>query len=317
VAHLILIGPWEQSLDALVELAQAGHLITWAWCVAPPAISGDLLLVRLDQADRLPSGLPSALPWLAWNVTDNAELTLAAYAAKAAVVLPAATPASLLRHSVDRLLPVQTRATQQCGECAARRSLKYRAGDLIQLPADSVLEIETGIVAQTVIHPDGAEVLLGLHGAGQLLTPHPDDSCLIQLVAHTATVLTLQPWALASQKPTFAERLRARLWQMEAWAAMQARPYLADRLLGILSLLAEQFGKPQADGMLIDVRITHAQLATAIGANRTTITRLLSELRRRALLTTVGHGQDERFCLLEWRQSHHDFLPSVAIATLR
>jgi len=123
--------------------------------------------------------------------------------------------------------------------------------------------------------------------------------------AHTDLTLALQPWREASQGADFAGRLRSRLWQMEAWAAMQARQHLPDRLLGILALLAEQFGQPQTDGVLIDVRITHAQLATAIGANRTTITRLISELRRRKLIKTVGHGHEERFCLLASPHNPH------------
>jgi hypothetical protein len=65
------------------------------------------------------------------------------------------------------------------------------------------------------------------------------------------------------------------------------------------------------------VRITHTLLAAAIGANRTTITRLLSELRRRNVLTTVSHGHKERFCLLEWQQNHHDPFKPVAFATIR
>lgn len=173
----------------------------------------------------------------------------------------------------------------------------YQRGDPIVIAPDTVLEIEQGVVIKTVIHLDGAEVLLGLHGAGQIITPHPEDSCHIQLEAHTDVHARLLPWQQAILMAELPNWLRAQIWQQEAWAAMQARPAYEDRLLGILTLLAEQFGHPQDEGVMIDLRITHQQLASAIGATRSTVTRLLSELRRRRLITTHGSGNQERICL--------------------
>lgn len=185
------------------------------------------------------------------------------------------------------------------------QSRRYPRGALIPTTPDLLLEVVAGIVAQVVIHSDGAEVLLGLHGPGQLLTPHPADSCYLNLQAHTDVQLALFSWSQAQYLPDLPAKLRARLWQQEAWAAMQARPHLDERLLGVLTLLAEQFGQSSSQGVLIDVRLTHAQLATAIGATRTTVTRLLGELRRRGLLSMVGEGQEERVCLHHTPTNQH------------
>ena len=78
----------------------------------------------------------------------------------------------------------------------------------------------------------------------------------------------------------------------------------ARRLLGVLALLAEQFGEACSEGTLIDVRITHAQLAAAIGATRATVTRLLGPLRRNGLVLTVQSAAGERFCLPQWQGGH-------------
>jgi CRP-like cAMP-binding protein len=307
MSHLLLLGCWEQAVDRLAALVGAGQTVTWQPTGAAPPTGCDLIIARLDERELVPS-LPTETPWIAWNVQDDPALALAAYSARAALVLPGVTPASLLVQSIDQVLEANRHAAPRPVEerVSGRR---YERGDVIRFSPDAILEIEEGLVAQTVLHPDGAEVLLGLFGPGQLLAPHPEDDCLIQLRAHTAATIRSEPWETASRRPDFARRLRSRLWQMEAWASMQARPYLAERLLGILTLLTEQFGCAQADGVLVDLRITHAQLAAAVGANRTTITRLLGELRRRNVLTTIGHGQEERFCLLQWRQSHHGFRP--------
>jgi CRP-like cAMP-binding protein len=140
-------------------------------------------------------------------------------------------------------------------------------------------------------------VLIGLSGPGDLLIGHPQDSCCLHLSAHTDVRVVVQSWAHAAVTPQFAERLRARLWRAEAWAAVQARPHLHDRLIGLLSPLAERFGREQGEATLVDVRLTHAQLAAALGTTRATVTRMVGRLRRARVLDTVGDGHDERFLL--------------------
>ena len=53
----------------------------------------------------------------------------------------------------------------------------YRTGERTLLDPESALEVLEGVVALTVIHEDGAEVLLGLYGPGQVLAGHPEDAC--------------------------------------------------------------------------------------------------------------------------------------------
>lgn len=180
-----------------------------------------------------------------------------------------------------------------------RRRLRYRQGALIPLPDDAVLEVKEGVVALTALHADGAEVLLGLFGPGQLLPGHPATGCALELTAHTEVEVRMHTWAEAARQPELAERLRQRLRQMETWASMQARPHMEQRVLGILGLLAESFGRPHPKGLLIDVRLTHSQLASAVGATRATVTRLLSQLRRRGVLTVVRGADGGRLCLRE------------------
>lgn len=56
---------------------------------------------------------------------------------------------------------------------------------------------------------------------------------------------------------------------------------------------------------MIDVRITHAQLASAVGATRATVTRRIGLLRRRGLLVVTGSGAGERYCLPDWEGLRH------------
>jgi CRP-like cAMP-binding protein len=188
---------------------------------------------------------------------------------------------------------------------SGRKQRRYRTGERIFLDADSTLEVEAGVVALTVIDDDGAEALLGLYGPGQVLAGHPEDTCCIELRAHAEARVRILPWPESVELPAFAERLRERLWHMEAWAAMQARPQIEQRLLGILSLLAEQFGRVTPEGTVIDVRITHAQLAAAVGATRATVSRWVGLLRRRGSLAVTGSGGGKRYRLPHWERQRH------------
>jgi CRP-like cAMP-binding protein len=195
--------------------------------------------------------------------------------------------------------------------------MPYRAGEPIPLDADSTLQVLEGVVALTVIHEDGTEVLLGLCGPGQVVAGHAGEDCCIQLRAQTSTVVRVQAWEDAARQPEFADRLRERLRGAEAWAAMQALPHIEQRLLGILSLLAGQFGRSDGEGTLIEVLITQAQLASAVGATRTTVTRLLGSLRRRGLVIALRAGRGERYGLKRLIGNHQDSRCDVRFRTSR
>lgn len=204
-----------------------------------------------------------------------------------------------VRSALSTMRPGQATATAVDPPIPFRRRPRYRQGDLIPLPDDAVLEVQEGVIALTALHADGAEVLLGLFGPGQLLTGHPASGCAIELTAQTEVEVRVHAWSEAVRQPELAERLRRRLRQMEDWASMQARPNMEQRVLGILGLLAEQFGRPHPRGLLIDIRLTHSQIASAVGGTRATVTRLISQLRRRGVLTVVPGADGGRFCLRE------------------
>ncbi len=142
-----------------------------------------------------------------------------------------------------------------------------------------MLEIHEGVAALTAAHHDGTEVLLGLVGPGEFLIQQPIDLCHVSAVALTDLRMVATPWDELALSPGFASQLRAQLLRMEGWTAMQAHPYVDRRILGILTLLGERFERPP--GLVVDVRLTHVQLASAVGAARATVT---------GLLVAIGQG---------------------------
>lgn len=309
--HILFAGSLP-SASTLHRLHDAGYTIT----LLPPSPAasmqdsvpaGDLLILGLDTveaADSIAAGPRLALPWLAWNLSDRPAVALAAYEAGATAVLPAATTPELLLQTVRHALksPGARPATSR-GPAAYRR--RFRSGEQIRLAADEVTEVERGVVAQVAVHQDGKEVLLGLCGPETLIVGHGDDACGVHLRAHDDATVLIRPWSEAARDPRFGERLALRLRRMEAWASMQGRPYLDQRVLGVLELLAEEFGLAHPHGILIDIRVTHAMLASAVGATRTTVTRILGELRTRGVLTSTPSFGGDRLCLRHRQPANH------------
>ena len=307
--HLLLLGPKERAagLAGLLHgddccitlisdenrLAQLGGRGPYSLLVAE--VEEESQLADLSAVVRRLS-----IPWLACSGSPAPSLPAAAYRAGALAVLPFNMPADLVERTVRSVLSSlrpEAAPVLSPSPVAERRRHRYQQGELITLADDAVLEVKEGVVALTALHADGAEVLLGLFGPGQLLPGHPADDCAIELTAHTDTEVRMHSWAEAVRQPELAEKLRLRLRQMEAWASMQARPHMEQRVLGILGLLAEPFGRPHPRGLLIDIRLTHVQLAAAVGGTRATVTRLLNQLRRRGQLGVVRSAEGMRFCL--------------------
>lgn len=299
--HILISGDWQHCTELVDLIQQAGDLVSLAPANHFPA--ADLLVVRLTDPDVISALSQSGLPWVAWNCASDDAATLA-YRAGALAVFLEATPAEVILGFIRRYF--ETHPAETVAEPLEKAIQRYyQKGDTILLGADSVLEVQEGIIAQTMVHQDGSEVLLGLFGPQHLVVPHPEDTCYIQLIAQTPARILIRPWQTAMSEPGFADQLRSRLQQMEAWAAMQARPHLDQRVLGILSLLAEQFGEACPSGEIINVRITHLQLAAAVGATRTTITRTLGDLKSQGRLTMLQTADGERFCLPRWEPGHH------------
>lgn len=316
-AQLLLVGSWSPAFSVVEQLHRAGYSLT----LLPEVHSltdvdefgaFNLVVVSIDPGQPLEpllTGLGSLpLPWLAWTPEPDPAIQAQAYRAGALAVLSGLAPAMAVSLVRNALAALNHPVRRNLGLTPITRRRDYREGDLILLEPDDVLEVQQGVVALMACQPDGLNTLLGLYGPRQWLVTHPNDECGLQLVAHTGTTLNIYPWATAVRQPLFAERLRAQLQQIEAWAARLAHPHTEQRILGILELLSEQFGQPHAQGVRLEVRLTHQQLASAVGATRQTVTRLLGQLRALGRLTVVETPQGERLCLPHPPDSRHSFV---------
>jgi len=169
------------------------------------------------------------------------------------------------------------------------RSLQsFRAGQDIPLTPHEVWVVCRGVVKLGTFYDTGDEALLGLASASM-----PFGLPLTLIRPYHATALSdvdlmRLTWSEVEQSPMLAQgifqHMARRLRQTEAVLAMVGYRRVEDRLRHLLVLLKREVGQPVAEGTRLSVRLTHQQLANAIGTTRVTVTRLISQLREEGWL---------------------------------
>lgn len=174
-----------------------------------------------------------------------------------------------------------------------RNLTPYTSGQKIPLLPEEWVIVCRGVVQLTTSYPNGSEALLGFAGPSM-----PLGSPLTLLDPYQATALTaVDVLRLSAAEVEASEALSQgllkqvmrRLRQTEALLALAGRRRVEDRLRQLLSLLAVELGSPVAGGVRIQVRLTHQDLANAIGTTRVTITRLLNRFRQQGWITLDKH----------------------------
>ncbi|MGB3766468.1 MAG: Crp/Fnr family transcriptional regulator [Phormidesmis sp.] len=158
----------------------------------------------------------------------------------------------------------------------------------IPLRANYLYLVYRGVVQLHTIHPDGSESIVGLCGPTTAF-----GSTFTQIDPYWATALTevdllplgveeieASPTLIAGLFPQVVRRLQ----QTEAWLSIAGKRLVADRLKCLLVQIAQDFGQVSTQGVQINIRLTHHQLATIIGTTRVTVTRLLKDFRNEGWL---------------------------------
>jgi CRP-like cAMP-binding protein len=170
----------------------------------------------------------------------------------------------------------------------------YKSGQAIRMSSDEILVVCRGVVQLGTLYDSGDEALLGLACPSM-----PFGLPLSFIRPYQASALTdvdLMRLTLAEieQSPMLAQsifrHLTRRLQQTEAILAMVGYRRVEDRLRHLLLLLKQEIGQPEnSSGTRLGIRLTHQQLANAIGTTRVTVTRLLSQLQEEGWLVVDSH----------------------------
>ena len=165
----------------------------------------------------------------------------------------------------------------------------YRKGETIPLISESIWQICRGLVRLSTLHPFGEEGLLAWAGPymcfgscfSYLHTYQAtalSDACLM---CHTMLEIKTSPKLTQELLPQLGKLFR----QTQALLAIAGQRRVENRLHQLLLLLEREFGQCVPDGTRLNVRLTHQDIAAAIGTTRVTVTRLLGKLKHQGYLS--------------------------------
>ncbi|MCP9774905.1 Crp/Fnr family transcriptional regulator [Cyanobium sp. HWJ4-Hawea] len=172
----------------------------------------------------------------------------------------------------------------------------YEKRNLVHLPSGSsvpmlkksVWLVVRGMVKLGAISIQGDELVLGIAGPNE---PFGDPLSNVDVYGATALVdtdlLCLSCEEIAGS-PHLAmallQGMAARYRQSEAMLALLGLRRIEDRLRGFLELLAHDYGQPCKQGLRLNIKLTHQELASAISTTRVTVTRVLGLLKQEGWL---------------------------------
>lgn len=308
--HVFAVGLTGSSLDLhtlqgedglCVVLLRALEDLHAAMAQTECAFAPSLVLVSvrdLAAVDPVAQAMARrALAWVGLMPGDDPELIRRGEAAGALAVLPLTTPATVLARIVRRLIERQER---DGGLIAGvdRSERTFRVGETLSMAPGQAGIIRRGVLSLQAQDVDGSLLLLGFAGAGEAVIVAGKEFGGVVYVGHSVGSLVVMPWGTAIHDPVFHKAQSARIASMDAWARAQAGSRVESRILHTLRVLARLAGRAHPQGTFIDAHITHAHLAAAVAANRSTVTRLMGMLRQQGEVLWVRNDNNTLgYCL--------------------
>jgi CRP/FNR family transcriptional regulator, cyclic AMP receptor protein len=176
-----------------------------------------------------------------------------------------------------------------------KRTLVFEQGDVGRM----VYMVKIGRVRIARATEDGKEITVAILGPGDLFGEEVAFSNVVRTTFATCledsllcTARAEDLYGLMTRHPSIAMNMANYLREQrdEAQSVMEdlASLKVPERLMKLLERLASEHGVPSAGGTLIDVPLTHADLASLIGSTRETVTAQITQLQREGRIRTRG-----------------------------
>lgn len=143
------------------------------------------------------------------------------------------------------------------------------------------------------------ESFLGFVGAEKPFEIVAQSSFQINAYAHVdGTHIIWLYWQDLANWPGFQQELyevfRYQHQRKLLWLSALGQRKTIDRLTSFLTLLLEEYGIKQEEYYCLPYTLTHAQIGSAIGSTRVTVTRLMGKLRRQGIIKVQS---DNSICI--------------------
>ena len=161
--------------------------------------------------------------------------------------------------------------------------MSLTAGSVIPLSKNRIWLVVRGMVKLGAVSVHGDQLLLGLAGPNEPFGEPLSTVEAYEAVALSDCDLLRLTTAEIAQSATLAiammDAIAARYRQSEYLLALLGLRRVEERVRGFLELLAQDYGQPCEDGLRLNLRLTHQEIASALSTTRVTVTRVLGLLR--------------------------------------
>ncbi len=182
--------------------------------------------------------------------------------------------------------------------CENSTEMRYKKGELIFLENDNVQKLYMlveGRVKLSMLSPEGKEKVITILQEGDLMGEislfDQDTHPLTAEVIENSRILMVTRPALESvilEQPAMAIKIIEALAKKTRLLTSQVRELVfknaAGRLAGLLKRIAFDFGVEKDEGILIELILTHNEIANLIGASRVTVTKTINEFIDRGII---------------------------------
>jgi CRP-like cAMP-binding protein len=182
------------------------------------------------------------------------------------------------------------------------REVRLKRGEILFLvnePAEKMFVIVSGSIRAFRVNAKGREQVIHVERAGATLAevpvfddgPYPataaaeEDSVLLSLGRHDFKIICYQhPEVAWATLRILSARLRRHAELVDELSLHDVGPRLAKYLLGEIDME----GQEHAEGICLNLQLTHQQLASRIGSVREVISRTLTRLEKEGLIRLEG-----------------------------
>jgi CRP-like cAMP-binding protein len=155
----------------------------------------------------------------------------------------------------------------------------------LPLRPDSLWKIESGVVKITTYSEDGNLIVLGLWGDGDIVSKNFGKVEPYYITCVTKVTANIIPFDDPSE---LTQVILSHLEQMQELALIRSYKRVDFMLVKLLQWLGKKFGKKTNDGNLIDLRLTHQDLADILGSTRVTITKFLNHIEKQGFIQRLS-----------------------------
>lgn len=166
-------------------------------------------------------------------------------------------------------------------QSADRKLSRFARRSLLPLGENYLWKIESGVVRTLTWLEDGTTITLGLWGVGDVVSRVLSKAEPYQMECLTpveATILPVDRWHQVN------EALISHIQQFQEFLEILHCRSVDASLLRLLNWLAKKFGHAVERGQLINLRLTHQEIAEIIGTTRVTVTRVLNEFEHQGII---------------------------------